>query len=60
MKYRVGGPLIDALMAELGMSGGSVGGLLSGSVPGPIPAAGPAAPKPPRRVADRNGEASPA
>ncbi|HEX8059259.1 MAG TPA: flotillin domain-containing protein [Novosphingobium sp.] len=31
MKYRVGGPLIDALMAELGMSGGSVGGLLSGA-----------------------------
>lgn len=33
MKYRVGGPLIDALMAELGMSGGSVGGLLSGAAP---------------------------
>lgn len=38
MKYRVGGPLIDALMAELGMSGGSVGGLLSGAAPvTPIP-----------------------
>lgn len=33
MKYRVGGPLIDALMAELGMNGGSVDGLLSGTVP---------------------------
>lgn len=33
MKYRVGGPLIDALMAELGMSGGSVDGLLSGAAP---------------------------
>lgn len=33
MKYRVGGPLIDTLMAELGMSGGSVGGLLSGAAP---------------------------
>jgi len=31
MKYRVGGPLIDALMAELGMSGGSLGGLLAGA-----------------------------
>lgn len=31
MKYRVGGPLIDALMAELGMSGGSVNGMLSGA-----------------------------
>ena len=31
MKYRVGGPLIDTLMAELGMAGGSVGGLLSGA-----------------------------
>ena len=35
MKYRVGGPLIDALMAELGISGGSVGGLLSGAAPAP-------------------------
>lgn len=34
MKYRVGGPLIDGLMAELGMAGASVGGLLSG-VAGP-------------------------
>lgn len=31
MKYRVGGPLIDALMAELGMAGTGVGGLLSGA-----------------------------
>lgn len=31
MKYRVGGPLIDGLMAELGMAGDSVGGLLSGA-----------------------------
>ena len=33
MKYRVGGPLIDALMSELGMSGSSVNGLLSGAKP---------------------------
>jgi uncharacterized membrane protein YqiK len=31
MRYRVGGPLIDALMAELGMSGGSLDGLLAGA-----------------------------
>lgn len=37
MRYRVGGPLIDALMAELGMAGGSLNGLLAGA-PAPIPA----------------------
>jgi len=40
MKYRVGGPLIDALMAELGMSGGSLGGLLAGAA-APVGAAPP-------------------
>ncbi|MDQ3080380.1 MAG: hypothetical protein M3R03_10355, partial [Pseudomonadota bacterium] len=34
MRYRVGGPLIDSLMAELGMDGSSLNGMLSGgSVP---------------------------
>ena len=31
MRYRVGGPLIDGLMAELGMAGGSLNGMLAGS-----------------------------
>ena len=31
MRYRVGGPLIDGLMAELGMNGGSLDGMLSGA-----------------------------
>jgi uncharacterized membrane protein YqiK len=31
MRYRVGGPLIDGLMAELGMGGGSLNGMLAGS-----------------------------
>lgn len=31
MRYRVGGPLIDGLMAELGMAGGSLNGILAGS-----------------------------
>lgn len=30
LRYRVGGPLIDQLMAELGMSGASVNGMLAG------------------------------
>jgi uncharacterized membrane protein YqiK len=30
MRYRVGGPLIDSLMAELGMDGSSMNGLLAG------------------------------
>ena len=53
MRYRVGGPLIDALMAELGMNGGSMDGLLAGAAPAPlratVAAAAPlatAAPKP--------------
>ena len=33
MRYRVGGPLIDGLMAELGMAGGSLDGMLAGSAP---------------------------
>lgn len=36
MKYRVGGPLIDALMGEIGMSGGTVGGMLSGASPAEV------------------------
>jgi len=36
MRYRVGGPLIDALMAELGMSGGSLNAMLAGA---PAPSA---------------------
>ena len=35
MRYRVGGPLIDGLMAELGMSGGSLNGMLSGVAAAP-------------------------
>jgi uncharacterized membrane protein YqiK len=31
MRYRVGGPLIDALMAEVGMNGASLDGLLGGA-----------------------------
>ena len=31
MRYRVGGPLIDGLMAELGMTGHSLNGMLAGS-----------------------------
>lgn len=31
MRYRVGGPLIDGLMAELGMTGSSLNGMLAGS-----------------------------
>lgn len=38
MRYRVGGPLIDALMAELGMSGGSLNGMLNGAPMSPAPA----------------------
>ena len=36
MRYRVGGPLIDALMAEIGMTGGNLNGILAGaSAPAP-------------------------
>ncbi len=38
MRYRVGGPLIDALMAELGMSGGTLNGMLAGAA-APVPSA---------------------
>lgn len=31
MRYRVGAPLLDGLMAELGMNGGSINGLLDGA-----------------------------
>jgi uncharacterized membrane protein YqiK len=62
MKYRVGGPLIDGLMAELGMTGSSVDGLLAGAAPRPavpVPSArtGEAAPRP-RPAAPKNGHAS--
>jgi hypothetical protein len=36
LRYRVGGPLIDGLMKELGMSGGSLDGLLAGAAE-PVP-----------------------
>ncbi len=39
MRYRVGGPLIDGLMAELGMAGGSLNGMLAGSGSAPAGAA---------------------
>jgi len=35
MRYRVGGPLIDALMAELGMSGGNLNSILAGAAVSP-------------------------
>lgn len=62
MKYRVGGPLIDGLMAELGMTGSSVDGLLSGAAPrtaGAVPAARveEAAPRP-RAASPKNGHAA--
>lgn len=31
MRYRVGGPLIDVLMSELGMNGATMGGMLAGA-----------------------------
>ena len=31
MRYRVGVPLIDALMSELGMNGATMGGILAGA-----------------------------
>jgi uncharacterized membrane protein YqiK len=31
LRYRVGGPLIDGLMSELGMNGGSLDGLIAGA-----------------------------
>lgn len=38
LRYRVGGPLIDSLMSELGMNGGSLNTLLAGaSAPNPTP-----------------------
>ncbi len=63
MKYRVGGPLIDALMAELGMAGGTVGGMLAGAAPAATlttksNAENGVEGKHSRRVAQRNGEAS--
>ena len=61
MKYRVGGPLIDGLMAELGMNGHSVDGLLSGAAsaaPKALAGENPASRQPrPRPAADRNGHA---
>ena len=52
MRYRVGGPLIDGLMAELGMGGGSMNGLLAGSAPTPVV---PAPPKPRPKPLNGNG-----
>jgi uncharacterized membrane protein YqiK len=43
LRYRVGGPLIDGLLAELGMSGSSLNGMLAGA---PAPAAKPKGPDP--------------
>jgi uncharacterized membrane protein YqiK len=36
LRYRVGGPLIDGLMAELGMSGDSLNGMLAGGSDVPV------------------------
>jgi uncharacterized membrane protein YqiK len=41
MRYRVGGPLIDALMGELGMDGRSLNGLLAGGTAVLQPASAP-------------------
>ncbi|HEY5723987.1 MAG TPA: flotillin domain-containing protein [Allosphingosinicella sp.] len=41
LRYRVGGPLIDALMGELGINGGSLNAMVSGAAapkPAPTPA----------------------
>jgi len=38
MRYRVGGPLIDGLMAELGMTGATLNGMLAGTVAAASPA----------------------
>jgi len=35
MRYRVGAPLIDSVMAEIGMKGGSLDGLMAGVAPAP-------------------------
>ncbi|WP_409994482.1 flotillin domain-containing protein [Sphingobium sp. B2] len=40
MLYRASGPLIDALIAELGMSGGRLNGMLGGAPALSAPAAG--------------------
>jgi hypothetical protein len=40
MRYRAGGPLIDALMGELGMDGRSLNGLLAGGTSALQPASG--------------------
>ena len=55
MRYRVGGPLIDGLMAELGMAGGSLDGLLAGTQ-GTTPVV--AAPVRPAALARSNGNGS--
>jgi len=47
MRYRVGGPLIDGLMAELGMKGGSLDGILAG---GGAPTSPPSMPPAPART----------
>lgn len=64
MRYRVGAPLIDGLMAELGMTGGSIDGLLKGApttslVPA-APAAAPAEAAPAQAPARSRAPAKPA
>jgi uncharacterized membrane protein YqiK len=46
LRYRVGGPLIDSLMSELGMSGGNLNSLLAG--------AGAPDPKPPAVISEKS------
>jgi len=38
MRYRVGAPLIDSVMAEIGMKGGSLDGIMAAVVPPVVPA----------------------
>lgn len=51
LRYRVGGPLIDALMSELGMSGGNLNSLLAG--------AGAPEPKPPAVITEKSKPGKP-
>ena len=62
MRHRVGGPLIDGLMAELGMTGASLNGMLAGSatpaskLPDGSPAAAASLAKPRIKPANGNGD----
>ena len=56
MRYRVGGPLIDGLMAELGMTGSSLNGMFAGSG-AETPPARTSAPNTNKQPAARNGAA---